>query len=303
MTVERSVSIIGLGLMGSALAGIFVEQGWKTTVWNRSSAKFDLLVAKGALAAPSVNECIGASRLVIICLLNAQAVHEVLANVDSLSCTGRNLINYTSGTRYQAQQSQEMVMKLSFSAYLHGAILASPELLGLPESPIYYAGDRRTLESMGNNLNILGRSVYLGEDPALASLIGCIMMDAFFGLATGFLQAVAVLKSSKMYTTGGAERFLVEEMAPLLSRNYLTLLGDYARQIDNRNYLRDDGKGMPLSLLVKTLENMKPTRSENGVSSVLFDPLLKLMQARVSQGGAAEEMSSLMEVIPESGIP
>ncbi|KAJ5205110.1 uncharacterized protein N7498_005989 [Penicillium cinerascens] len=196
-----------------------------------------------------------------------------------------------------------MVMNLSFSAYFHGANLASPELLGVPESPIYYAGDRRSFESMGNNLSILGRSIYLGDNPALASLIGCIMIDAFFGLASGFLQAVAVLKSSKLYTTRGAERFLFEEMAPLLSRNYFTLLGDYARQIDNRNYLRDDRKGMPLSLLVKTLENMNPTRSENGVSSVLFDPLLKLMQARVAQGGAAEEMSSLREVIPESGIP
>ncbi|RJE27251.1 hypothetical protein PHISCL_00382 [Aspergillus sclerotialis] len=301
MPVERSVSLIGLGLMGSALARIFVNQGWKTTVWNRSSAKVDTLVAKGALPAASVTECIGASNLVIICLINAQAVHDVLGDADAHSCAGRSLINYTSGTRVQAQQTQEIAMKLSFSAYLHGAVLASPETLGLPQSPIYYAGDEEVFRSIESDFKILGRSVYLGDDLALAPLIGCIMMDAFFGLAVGFLQSTALLRTSRLYSAGGAERFLLEELVPFFSHCQLTTLSDFARQIDNRKYLRGDGNGMPLSLLVQTLDNMSKTHHQYGLCNDLFGPLLNLMRARVAQGGAAEEMSSLIKVIPEPG--
>lgn len=302
MPVDRSVSIIGLGLMGSALARTFIKNGWKTTVWNRSPAKVDLLVATGALGATTVTECIEASRLVIICVLNAGVVHEVLATLDTSSCIGRNLINYTSGPRLRALQTHEMAMRLSFSAYLHGAILAPPELLGLPDSPIYYGGNKAALEAMGSDYSILGRPVYLGDDPALASLMGCIMMDSFFGLAVGFLQSVAVLKSSKLRAPGAAERFVSEELVPI-SKNYLTTLRDFARQIDNGNYLREDGRGMPLSLLTKTLQNMTQTHSENGISSTLFDPLLKLMQDRVMKGGGNEELSSLVEIIPVGSQP
>ncbi len=42
-----SVTVIGLGLMGSTLAGAFLTSGMPTTAWNRSGEKADALVAKG----------------------------------------------------------------------------------------------------------------------------------------------------------------------------------------------------------------------------------------------------------------
>ncbi|KAL4887857.1 hypothetical protein BDV59DRAFT_206581 [Aspergillus ambiguus] len=297
MAAEHSVSIIGLGAMGSALAQKFVENGWRTTVWNRSSIKVRPLAAKGAVAASSVAECVGASPLVIICLLNPTAVHDVLENINPTSCAGRVLIDYTSGTRTQTKQSQELAMYLSFSAYLRGAILATPAHIGLPESSIYYAGGKEAFLFIKDGFKILGRSSYLGDDPGLASLQGCIMMDAFFGIAAGFLQSVAVIKSSKRDVAGGAERFLSEELIPLLSQSYPKVLRDFARQIDNGKYLREDGEGMPLSLLIQTLQNMMRTHSELGLSSAMLNPILDLMQDRVAQGGEAEEMSSLIKTI------
>ncbi|KAJ5825837.1 hypothetical protein N7474_002975 [Penicillium riverlandense] len=301
MTVERSVSVIGLGLMGSALARTFVDKGWRTTVWNRSSTKTHPLVAIGAVAAASVTQCISASRLVVTCLLNPEAVHDVLEGADPLSCAGRTLIDYTSGTRSQTWETQERAIKLSFSAYLRGAILATPEHVGLPEAPFYYAGNETAFRSIEGYFQILGRTSYLGDDPALASLQGCIMMDAFFGLAAGFLQSVAVLKASKMYTKGGAERFLYDELVPLLCQNYPKMLGDFAKQIDNGHYLREDGNSMPLCILVQTLQNVMQAHSEHGLSNAMFKPLLELMQTRVAQGGAAEEMSSLIATISDPG--
>lgn len=299
MTDERSVSIIGLGLMGSAIARVFVAHGWKTTVWNRSNVKTRSLVADGAVAAPSVADCIGASPLVIICLLNPRIVDDVLTMVDLLSCASRTLIDYTSGTRSQTQQTQEIAMKLSFSSYIRGAILTTPAHVGLPESPFYYAGDENAFRSIESDFRILGRSSYLGGDPALASLQGCIMMDAFFGLTAGFLQSVATLKSSKMYSAGGAERFLSEELIPLLSGTYPKVLADFARQIDNGNCVRGDAHGMPLGLLVQTLQSMMQMHSEHGLSNVMVEPILIVLQARVSQEGPDEEMSSLIEVISD----
>jgi 3-hydroxyisobutyrate dehydrogenase-like beta-hydroxyacid dehydrogenase len=61
------VTVIGLGLMGQALAGAFLAHGHPTTVWNRSAAKAEELVAHGAPLAASVRDAVAASPLVIIC--------------------------------------------------------------------------------------------------------------------------------------------------------------------------------------------------------------------------------------------
>ena len=47
-TPQTSITVIGLGNMGSALAEAFLKAGYTTTVWNRTPEKADNLVAKGA---------------------------------------------------------------------------------------------------------------------------------------------------------------------------------------------------------------------------------------------------------------
>lgn len=45
------VAVLGLGEMGSALAGAFLDGGHPTTVWNRTPGKGEGLVAKGRSSA------------------------------------------------------------------------------------------------------------------------------------------------------------------------------------------------------------------------------------------------------------
>jgi 3-hydroxyisobutyrate dehydrogenase-like beta-hydroxyacid dehydrogenase len=50
------VTVIGLGLMGSALAEAFLKKPLAVTVWNRSAARSERLKAQGAQVAPTVEE-------------------------------------------------------------------------------------------------------------------------------------------------------------------------------------------------------------------------------------------------------
>ncbi|MGV7904205.1 NAD(P)-binding domain-containing protein, partial [Mycobacterium kansasii] len=43
-----TVTILGLGAMGRAIAAAFVDAGHRVTVWNRTPGKADRLVARGA---------------------------------------------------------------------------------------------------------------------------------------------------------------------------------------------------------------------------------------------------------------
>ncbi|GAA3079292.1 hypothetical protein GCM10020000_76170 [Streptomyces olivoverticillatus] len=48
-TVCANVTVIGLGAIGTALAGALVAAGHRTTVWNRTPGKGDALVEMGAV--------------------------------------------------------------------------------------------------------------------------------------------------------------------------------------------------------------------------------------------------------------
>jgi 3-hydroxyisobutyrate dehydrogenase-like beta-hydroxyacid dehydrogenase len=100
---KPSVTVIGLGNLGQVLAGTFLEQGYRTTVWNRSPGKADGLVARGAVRAATAAEAIAASDLVIVCVLEYETVRDLLTpTADVLA--GRVLVNLTSGTPQPARE-------------------------------------------------------------------------------------------------------------------------------------------------------------------------------------------------------
>ncbi len=68
--MKTSIAFIGLGAMGSRMAAHLLEDdGLELTVWNRSPAPVEALVAKGALAAKSPREA-AAGRSVVISMLS-----------------------------------------------------------------------------------------------------------------------------------------------------------------------------------------------------------------------------------------
>ena len=80
MSTEKgsSVSVLGLGLMGSALAEALLNAGHGVTVWNRTPGKAGSLTEKGANAAASAAEAFDASDVILVCVTNHAAVMEIV---------------------------------------------------------------------------------------------------------------------------------------------------------------------------------------------------------------------------------
>lgn len=295
-TTSNSISVLGLGVMGSAIARAFVQNGWETTVWNRSTVKAQPLAAIGATVTTSAPECVAASPVVIFCLLGSDAFQDVLQTIDPRLCNNRHLVDFSSGSPSQIRESQTLATKLTFSDYLRGAIITTPAYIGLPKSVLYYSGSRGAFQSIEPALKVLGRAIYLGDDIASATLRECIAGNCFFGFAAGFIQSMALLKSSKSYVPGDAERLMSEVLSPWLANDVPKMFGDLAKQIDKGDY-QSRGEGAPLVLLTKSLKGLLRTHAEQGLSSIIINSMLELFQSRVALGGANEEMSSLVEAL------
>ncbi|MBP2325778.1 3-hydroxyisobutyrate dehydrogenase-like beta-hydroxyacid dehydrogenase [Kibdelosporangium banguiense] len=87
-----SLTIIGLGAMGSALATAYVNGGHHTTVWNRSAGR---AVPPGAVQAATIEEAVAANTLIITCLTTFDATLSVLSDAD---LAGRTLVTLNTGT-------------------------------------------------------------------------------------------------------------------------------------------------------------------------------------------------------------
>jgi 3-hydroxyisobutyrate dehydrogenase-like beta-hydroxyacid dehydrogenase len=66
--MKNEVSVIGLGVMGSALARTLLRHGYRVTVWNRTSAKAKPLISDGALLADDAAAAVSATPIVLVAL-------------------------------------------------------------------------------------------------------------------------------------------------------------------------------------------------------------------------------------------
>ena len=78
------IGFIGLGLMGTQIAGNLVKGGFDVVVWNRTRSKAEPLLSAGAKWANSVRELAGASDVLMLMLTDASAVESIVDGDDGI---------------------------------------------------------------------------------------------------------------------------------------------------------------------------------------------------------------------------
>ncbi|MFD7120775.1 NAD(P)-dependent oxidoreductase [Streptomyces sp. NPDC059922] len=193
MTTDNSVQVrvLGLGAMGSALAGALVKAGYATTCWNRSPGNADDLVVQGAKSADTARDAVRAGRLAIVCLLDHASVHEVL---DPLSdeLAGRIVVDVTTTSPAQSRELAHWAAQAGV-AYLDGGIMAVPHMIGQPGASILYSGSADVSDQYKPLLDLWGTSTYVGEDAGPASLYDLALLAGMYVMFAGFMHGAAMV--------------------------------------------------------------------------------------------------------------
>ncbi|KAK3179282.1 hypothetical protein K4F52_009253 [Lecanicillium sp. MT-2017a] len=293
----KEVSILGLGDMGSAIARVLLQNGWKTTVWNRTASKATLLVEKGAIAAKSAKECLAASPVVVCCLLTPAVVLDVLGHVDSVASSGRTLVDYTAGSKDETQQCANAAAGLGIRGYIRGAIATTPRYLGEADTRLFYSGaSQDVFDAAQPHLEPLGRSVYLGNDVSSASLLESAIASSFFCFASGIVQSMAMAQKCNLWGNEGAQKLVKEAIAPLCRTVYPAFAAELAHQVDSGTFT-GNGDGLRLDTVQSALNSLTKTTEKQGVSPMMLLPLKELVEKGVGEGAAAQELSSLVQTI------
>ncbi|WP_280242352.1 NAD(P)-dependent oxidoreductase [Nocardia abscessus] len=285
-----SVTVIGLGLMGRALAGAFLRAGHPTTVWNRTISKADHLVAEGARSAPTVGEALEVGTLTIICVTDYQAMYELLG-ASEIELGGKTLINLTSGHSAQAREAARWAGQQG-AHYLDGAIMAVPPAIGTAEAVILHSGPPADFEAHKSTLDALGTVTYLGADHGLASLYDVAGLTMMWSVLNAWLQGTALLR------TAGVDAATYAPFARQMAAGVAEWLPGYAEQIDRGSF---PAEVSALETDARAMTHLIEESEAVGVNAEL-PKLFKAMADRsIAAGHGGEQYPVLIEEFAEPG--
>ncbi|MEV4258561.1 NAD(P)-binding domain-containing protein [Spirillospora sp. NPDC049652] len=189
-----SVTVIGLGSMGTRMAEVFLEKGHAVTVWNRTAARAEPLVAKGAALAPSAAEALAANELVVLSQTHYQAMYDSLRGAED-ALAGRVLVNLSSGSPDEVREAAKWA-EAHGAHLLAGGIMVPVPGIGTPAAETYIAGSEALLERHRATLAAISDTAYVGADPGLAALYYLAGFYLFAATMGAFMQAAALVASA-----------------------------------------------------------------------------------------------------------
>lgn len=283
----RPVTVMGLGLMGSALARAFLTGGHPTTVWNRTAYKADPLVAEGAVRAGSPAEAVAAGGVVVLSLIDYTAVREVLGAAGDVP-RGTTVVNLSSGTVREARELAAWCAERNIR-YLDGSVLAVPQTVGGPEAVVVCSGSQDLLDEHRPVLERLaGTTLHLGDDPGLALLYENALAGMLWSTLGGYLHALALV---------GTEKVAPAEFLAFAEQWHATLgafLPVIAGEVASGTYPTDVST---LDMNRRAIAHLIETSKAQGIGVDVLSGMRSLIERRVADGHGSESLSGLVEVI------
>jgi 3-hydroxyisobutyrate dehydrogenase-like beta-hydroxyacid dehydrogenase len=270
---KGNLTVLGLGAMGSAIAARLRESGYATTVWNRTAAKTEPHVAAGSTAAATVPDAVAAGDVVLVVLLDHASVREHLEPA-AAGLKGKVVVNLTTTTPNQARSTAAWAAEHGI-AYLDGAVMAVPGMIGTPGSRLLYSGDENAYAIARPALETLGAAEFTGADPGVASLKDMALLSAMDLMFLGYLQAFAMMR-----TVGTSAADTAAEVEAWLAAMLPHGKG-IAAIVDGGTY---DTGGQSVDFDRFGIASLITASREQGVSAVLLEPHRKLLEELAAAG-------------------
>ncbi|MFI6515760.1 NAD(P)-dependent oxidoreductase [Spirillospora sp. NPDC050679] len=292
MPEQSSVTVIGLGPMGRALAGAFVAAGVRTTVWNRTPGRDRELVERGALRAGSAAEAVAASDLTVVCVVNYDASDAVLrADAVASALKGRTVVNLTADTPGRARDTAAWAAEHGVR-YLDGAIMTPVPTIGTPDAVFIHSGPedlyrehRPVLEALG------GTHTHLGEDIGRAAAHDIALLDIFWTAMAGYAHALAVAK---------AEGISARELAPFaqgIGAILPPIFEATAAQVDAGDFSGEDN---PITSAASSMAHIVHTSEEHGIDAGVMRAAEGLARRVIGRGHGADGFTRVTELLSET---
>ncbi len=272
------IGFLGLGNMGSAIAGRLVGAGHSVLVWNRSPGAAEPLVAAGATRVDDPAQALAAP-VSFSMLANDEAAEAVLSAENLAGAAGRIHVNMASISA-EAADRLEAVHHAAGVAYVASPVLGRPQVAAAGGLNILVAGPTDAVDAVLPYLEVLGtRTWRFGEQPRRANAtkvsVNFVILHALQAMAEG----ITLAESQGVEGTDFVE---------LLSSTLFggVVYSGYGSMIAERRY---SPAGFAMELGLKDLGLAEDLATEAGISL----PTAPVLRDRFEQALADQELATL----------
>lgn len=278
-----TITVLGLGPMGQALARALLDTGHRVTVWNRTEARADALRDHGARWAPTPADAVAASDLTLVNVVDHDAVDAILQQAgDALAdCT---VVGLSSDTPDRARRTAALVHTHG-GRYLDGAIMTPTDTIGTPGAAILLAGPKQLADAHRTALESLGRITWVGDEHGRAAAFDMALLDLFWTSVAGFEHALMVARANGITPAEllPHARGIVDILAPVFTEIA-------ARIGEDRHH---DDVTASVSSVAASVRHLIAASREAGVDPAMLEVFGGHVDAAVAAGHGAEEISRI----------
>lgn len=283
----QEVSFVGLGSMGQAMVRRLLSTGWAVTVWNRSPAAAESLVAEGAARATSLAEAFEAGP-VLSMLSNDDAVSSVFSESALTAVGGGGLhANMATVSLAAARASAERHAAAGIG-YLSAPVLGRPPVARNGALNILAAGDPALVSQLAPVFEVLGKRTWnFGVDPWQANVVKIAMN---YALAHA-IQAMA--ESIPMAERHGIDP---QTLVDLMTESFFPgpVYSAYGREIAAAEY---QPAMFTTTLGLKDVNLAAAAADAVGLELPGIPALTSLLESALKQGYAEYDWASIAEVV------
>lgn len=273
--------------MGTRLAELLVAGGYTVSVWNRTRAKADGIA--GVKAFKNLDEAIAQSPLVVLCVLDYEAVNRIMDGIaDKSILAGKTLINFTTADPREAEALEATLAGLN-GGYINGAIQVAPDQMGLPETTIIVSGNKQHFEYSRNALAVFGGNIkYLGDRAALASAMDLATLTWLYGSYAGLIHGIVLSQKTGLSLSAFSE--ILGEITPGFTEFFKHQIG----VVEKGDFTISQS---PLSISIAATQRIHDAFRNAGAQTDFVKAISGLLQKAESRGLANQEVAALVKVV------
>lgn len=290
--MKTGVSILGAGLMGSALARAFIKSGHPVTVWNRNPDKTRPLAALGAVVAARVQDAIAASDITVVNVSDYAVSTSLLRDPEVVeTLRGKLIVELSSGTPRHAREAARWA-EAQGALYLDGAILATPDIIGGESATILVSGSLSVFDAQKEALKALGNVRHVGEDPGLAAALKVMGLSQLWGGLFGALHAIALAQAEGVPLATLAQQW--QGGVPVIEG----LVTDLIKRTEARRFAVDQETLSTVGVHTHALQHLAEVTRLHRLDSSLVETYEAHFQRAIAAGHLQNDFAAMTQFTP-----
>lgn len=271
------IGFVGLGNMGLPLATNLLESGYKLRVYNRTAAKAQPLVEKGAIAVDAPADVVEPGGIVITLLSNDQALEAVVLGEQGLlsSLTADSIHLSMSTIAPATAQTLAVHHEQKGAHYLAAPVFGRPDAVAARKLWLTLSGNEAAKARVRPLLEKVGQGIFdFGDDVGAANVVK---------LAGNFLIISAIEAMAEAFTLAEKNGIDRTQIANLFGQTLFAcpIYQNYGRMIAQQQY---EPAGFKLSLGLKDITLALQTASASQMPLPLASLLHDRLIAAVANG-------------------